>query len=86
MKNIASIRIEKQLTQADMARMLNMSVSGYNMYENGIRRIPKNKALHIAKILELNIEECFTPTTFTIVKTKSNKDKKKMNSLHTNIY
>lgn len=68
MKNIAKLRAEKKLTQTKMAKMLGISVSSYNMYENGQRKIPQNKAIQIAKVLGVRIEDIFLPTAFTISK------------------
>ncbi len=49
-----------------MANKLNIGLSTYNQYENGGRNIPKDVAISIAKLLDVNIKDIFLPSRFTI--------------------
>lgn len=42
-----------------MANKLNIGLSTYNQYENGGRNIPKDVAISIAKLLDVNIKDIF---------------------------
>lgn len=66
--NLAELRIANEMTQTEIAQRLNIGVSTYNMYENGLRGIPQDKAQQIAKILGVNIIDLFLPTKFTVSK------------------
>lgn len=52
------------LTQEDMAAKLEMSVSGYNLIENGKRRMQLDVAKKISDIFGLTIEEIFFDDNF----------------------
>ena len=65
MTEIEKKRQEKGYTQQFMADNINVSVSCYNMYENNQRKIPKDKAEGIAKVLNCNVSDIFVPFTFT---------------------
>lgn len=72
---LAEIRRKKNITQSEMAKKLNISVSAYNMYENGLRKIPNEIVEKIVKILNISDEvkkTIFMPRTFAIRKTKQN--------------
>lgn len=58
-------RQERGYTQQFMADSIEVSVGCYNMYENNQRKIPKNKAEAIAKVLQCEIGDIFIPFTFT---------------------
>ena len=58
-------RQEKGYTQQFMAESIEVSIGCYNMYENNQRKIPKNKAEAIAKVLQCEICDIFVPFTFT---------------------
>lgn len=58
-------RQEKGYTQQFVADNIEVSIGCYNMYENNQRKIPKNKAEKIAKLLECEIRDIFIPFTFT---------------------
>jgi len=71
--NIEDLRKKLNISQIDMAKMLQIPVSTYNMYENGKRKVPEKVANKIAEILNVKLEEIFLPATFTVSKTKENK-------------
>ena len=71
MTEIERKRQEKGYTQQFMADNINVSVGCYNMYENNQRKIPKDKAEKIAKVLNCDIRDIFVPSTFTNCETKS---------------
>lgn len=59
----------KGKTQAEMAGILCIAVSTYNMYENGQRKVPDEIATKICEILDRKKEDLFLPATFTLSKT-----------------
>lgn len=63
-------RLEKGYTQEYMAKAIEVSTGCYNMYENNQRKIPKNKAEKIAKILNCEVDKLFMPFTFTNCETQ----------------
>lgn len=67
MKNklIKDMRIERGLTQEDMAEKLGISNVAYHLYETGKRNIPQDKAEKIAHIFEMKISDIFLPSTFS---------------------
>lgn len=64
-------RQEKGYTQQYVADNIEVSVGCYNMYENNQRKIPKEKAELIAKLLNCKVDDIFEPFTFTNCETKS---------------
>ncbi|WP_213974943.1 helix-turn-helix transcriptional regulator [Tepidanaerobacter acetatoxydans] len=67
--SLTEVRNLKGKTQAQMAKMLGIGVSTYNLYENGGRKVPEKIATKIAKILEVDKNDIFLPATFTVSKT-----------------
>lgn len=65
MTEIERKRKDKGYTQQFVADGIGVSVSCYNMYENNQRKIPINKAREIAHFLECEINDIFTPFSFT---------------------
>lgn len=66
MTNLEFLRTEKDYTQSYMAENLSITTSSYCMYEKGQRKVPKNIATEIAKILGVEKEVIFLPSTFTV--------------------
>lgn len=54
-KNIKNLRIEKGLSQKEMAESLGFGHSNYNKIENGIIELSVSKLYEIADILEVSI-------------------------------
>jgi len=71
MTNLAKLRISKGKTQEQMAKLLGIGVSTYNQYENAQRSIPYDVAKKVAELLEVEVEEIFLPTRFTVSKTSN---------------
>lgn len=71
MTEVEKKRQEKGYTQQFMADNINVSIGCYNMYENNQRKIPKDKAEGIARVLNCNISDIFVPFTFTNCETKA---------------
>ena len=65
MTKLEKKRIEKDLTQKFMASNIGVSIGCYNMYENNQRKIPREKAEAIAKILKCEVSDIFVPSNFT---------------------
>lgn len=66
MTEIERIRKEKGYTQQFMAENIETSIGCYNMYENNQRKVPKEKAILIAKVLEHELNDIFVPSSFTV--------------------
>lgn len=52
-------RVEKGLTQPQIAKLLNMATSTYNLKENGSREFSMTECIEIMKILDCTFEEIF---------------------------
>lgn len=65
-KNIVDLRVEKNITQQEMAKMLNISNVSLHYYETGQRKIPRNVAIQISKILGVKLDEIFLPESFSM--------------------
>ncbi|NEN76553.1 helix-turn-helix transcriptional regulator [Pelistega sp. NLN82] len=59
-QNIRDIREDKNLTQADMAERLSMSVTGYAKLERGENNISIERLHRIAQILEVEVFDLMT--------------------------
>lgn len=68
MSNLKHAREAKEYTQEQMASLIGIAVSSYNMYEKGNRNIPANIADRISEIVQKPKEEIFLPIKFTISK------------------
>lgn len=66
--NLSEHRTARGYTQEDMAKLLGIGVSTYNMYENSQRNIPLKIAEEISKLLGMPIDHLFLPTKFTVSK------------------
>lgn len=69
-KSIEQLRKAKNISQVEMAQILELPVSTYNVYENGNRKVPEQIAKKIAKVLNVEVKDIFLPATFTVSKTK----------------
>ncbi|MGX2973865.1 helix-turn-helix domain-containing protein [Ursidibacter arcticus] len=56
-QNIRDIREDKNLTQADMAEKLGMSVTGYAKLERGESQVRVERLHQIAQIFEVSVED-----------------------------
>lgn len=65
MTEIEKIRKNRGYTQQFMAESIETSIGCYNMYENNQRKVPKEKAILIAKVLGCQISDIFIPSNFT---------------------
>ena len=68
--DLKELRVKKNLTQQDMAEKLGVSISAYNMYENGARAIPSAIGAKIAQILGKQVNSLFLPTKFMLLRDK----------------
>ena len=53
---LKEIREDKDLYQIDIAKVLNITQSQYSLYENGIRLIPVDKLVKLAKYYKTSID------------------------------
>ena len=65
MTKLEEKRRKENFTQAFMAESINVSLGCYSMYENNQRKIPREKAELLAKILKCEISDIFIPSNFT---------------------
>lgn len=79
MTKMEKTRQKKGYTQQFMADNIKVSVGCYNMYENNQRKIPKDKAKLIAKLLECETNDIFIPFTFTNCEIKTKEAKSNVN-------
>ena len=66
--NLKTHRLNKQITQEEMAERLEISIPAYNLYENEKRLIPVDVAEKIAMILGEDISSIFLCKKFAISK------------------
>ena len=58
-KELKKARIDKNMTQLEIAKLAGMNIATYNRKENGIRQFNESEIKKIAEILEVNIEDVF---------------------------
>ena len=56
---IVAYRKEKNYTQKDMARKLDIALATYQRWENNPKEFRMGKALELTKILDVSLEELF---------------------------
>lgn len=66
MNQLKETRLERKMTQKDMAEKIGIPEITYRMYEAGDRSVPEDKAEKISKILGKNVEDLFTPERYTV--------------------
>ena len=52
-------RVEKGLNQTEIAKIIGMATSTYNMKENGIREFSMSECIEIMKVLDCKFEDIF---------------------------
>lgn len=52
-------RVEKGLTQPEIAKLIGMATSTYNMKENGIREFSMSECIELMKVLDCKFEDIF---------------------------
>lgn len=55
-KSLAELRAEKNMSQRDLAEKLGISSAAIGMYESGKRTPPLKKAILIAKLFDIQVE------------------------------
>lgn len=55
-RRLADIRVDRDLTQKEIAEMLHMDVEVYRRYEKGIREIPVWAAIRLADYYETSTD------------------------------
>ena len=55
-KRLKDVREDKNLTQEDIAKILNMKQQQYSRYENGINEIPFEHIIKLAKYYNVSID------------------------------
>lgn len=55
-KRIRDLREDKDLTQAEVAKMLNVQTTTYRRWESGEREIPTHKLIELSRIYEVTVD------------------------------
>lgn len=55
-KRLKELRQDKDLTQSQIAKILNMSQTGYSKYETGENDIPTNVLIGLAKFYNTSVD------------------------------
>lgn len=55
-KNLRDLRLDHDLSQADVAKILNMSQTGYSKYETGENDLPTQVLIKLADYYEVSID------------------------------
>jgi len=63
---LASVRRYKDITQQEMAKLLNLSVNGYSKKERGVNEFTLNEMFIISSEFGRQIEDIFLPTDSTL--------------------
>lgn len=63
---LASVRRYKNITQQEMANLLNLSVNGYSKKERGVNEFTLNEMFIISSEFGRQIEEIFLPADSTL--------------------
>ncbi|WP_418223530.1 helix-turn-helix transcriptional regulator [Clostridium isatidis] len=64
LRRLKGIRVEQNLTQEELAKLIKMPISTYRRKENGESPITLDEAFKISKILGKNVEEIFLQAKF----------------------
>lgn len=58
-KELKKARIDKNLTQVEIAKLAGMNIATYNRKENGIIEFKESEIRKVAEILGVSVEELF---------------------------
>lgn len=61
---LASLRRYKNLSQREMAKMLNIQTESYSNKERGITQFKSTEMFMIADLFDMNLEDIFLPPNF----------------------
>lgn len=56
-QRLQTLREQKELTQEELAKLVNISQPAYNAYERGKNMPSKNTAIQLAKVLRVTVDE-----------------------------
>lgn len=56
-QRLETLRIQKGLTQEELARLINVSQPSYCAYERGKNKPSKNTQIQLAKVLKVSVDE-----------------------------
>lgn len=56
-QRLKTLREQKELTQEELAKLVNISQPSYNAYERGKNMPSKNTAIQLAKVLRVTVNE-----------------------------
>ena len=58
-KELKKARIDKNMTQVEIARLAGMNIATYNRKENGVREFNESEIKRVAEILGVDINKVF---------------------------
>ena len=61
-QRLETLRIQKGLTQEELAKLINISQPSYNAYERGKNKPSKNTQIQLAKVLKVSVDELMNGT------------------------
>ncbi len=61
-QRLETLRIQKGLTQEEIARLINISQPSYCAYERGKNKPSKNTQIQLAKVLKVSVDELMNGT------------------------
>lgn len=56
-QRLKTLREQKELTQEELAKLVNISQPSYNAYERGKNMPSKNTAIQLAKVLRVTVND-----------------------------
>lgn len=62
-QRLKTLREQKELTQEELAKLVNISQPSYNAYERGKNMPSKNTAIQLAKVLKITVDELMNGKT-----------------------
>lgn len=62
-QRLQTLREQKELTQEELAKLVNISQPAYNAYERGKNMPSKNTAIQLAKVLKITVDELMNGKT-----------------------
>ena len=58
-KELKKARIDKNMTQVEIAKLAGMNIATYNRKENGVREFNESEIKRVAEILGVDIKKVF---------------------------
>lgn len=66
MKTLKELRTDHRMTLDEMAELIGTTKTAYFYYENGSRKVPAEVAHTLSKFFNVEVEDIFLPSTFSL--------------------